>query len=82
MLLVGASRCKVTIQLADHAPGFGDGAHPKAVIYTSSKLIDPGSAPQYPVGGGNDAYYNYVEHLTVDGDGRGSPDGSRVLDHQ
>lgn len=59
MVLFGASRDGVVIRLDDEAPGFGDAANPRAVIWTQ-KL---GSA---------DNFRNVIRHLTVDV-GRGNP---------
>jgi hypothetical protein len=68
--LVGEAQSNTIIRLADHAPGFDDPKHPRAVIFTASKLLDGG-----PTGGGkdyvgagegNDAYMNFVEDLTID----------------
>ena len=69
-LLIGQSRDHTIIRLDDHAPGFSDSTHPKAVIFTSSKLIDgnatSGGKDYTSLGEGNDAYENFVENLTVD----------------
>lgn len=75
--LIGESRDKTIIKLADGAAGFSDPQHPKAVIFTTSKLIDKksptGGGRDYPnLGEGNDAYMNFVENLTVDV-GAGNP---------
>jgi hypothetical protein len=69
-LLIGQSREHTIIRLDDHAPGFADAAHPKAVIFTSSKLLDgnatSGGKDYTALGEGNDAYENFVENLTVE----------------
>ena len=75
--LIGESRDKTIIKLTDKAPGFGDAQHPKAVIFTASKIIDKknptGGGKDYAtLGEGNDAYMNFVENLTVDV-GAGNP---------
>jgi hypothetical protein len=75
-LLIGQSREHTILRLDDHAPGFSDSAHPKAVIFTSSKLLDGGptsGGKDYAgLGEGNDAYENFVENLTIDV-GTGNP---------
>ena len=82
MILVGQSRERTIIRLEDHAPGFSDAQHPKAVIFTSSKLLDgsaTGGGKDYVgLGEGNDAYENFVENLTVEV-GNGNP-GAIALD--
>jgi len=69
-LLIGQSRDHTIIRLDDHAPGFSDQAHPKAVIFTSSKLLDgnatSGGKDYVALGEGNDAYENFIENLTVE----------------
>ena len=76
MILVGQSREHTIIRLDDHAPGFTDSQHPKAVIFTSSKLLDgtatSGGKDYVAWGEGNDAYENFVENLTIDV-GNGNP---------
>lgn len=70
LILMGQSRDGTVIRLADAAPGFGDAAHPRAVIFTTSKQLDgtpTSGGKDYPgLGEGNDAYMNTVEDLTVD----------------
>jgi len=67
LIMVGQSQHGTVIRLADHASGFGDTAHPRAVIFTSSKLLDTGGNKNYrDLGEGNDAYMNFVKDLTVD----------------
>jgi hypothetical protein len=74
--LIGESREHTVIRLVDHARGFNDPQHPKAVIFTSSKLIGAsatgGGRDYVGKGEGNDAYMNFVENLTVD-IGNGNP---------
>lgn len=73
MLLVGESPGSTILRLADHAPGFGDPNAPRAVVMTSSKLIDKSGGRDYAGRGeGNDAYENFIENLTVDV-GRNNP---------
>ena len=75
-LLIGQSREHTIIRLDDHAAGFSDSAHPKPVIFTSSKLLDgnaTGGGKDYVgLGEGNDAYENFVENLTIE-IGAGNP---------
>jgi hypothetical protein len=71
LVLIGESRDSTIIKLADNAPGYGDRAHPKAIIYTSSGLSftkDPrdGGRDYLGKGEGNEAFGNTVENLTVD----------------
>jgi hypothetical protein len=70
MILVGQSPSDTTIRLADHAPGFGDPATPRAIIMTTAKLLDgtptSGGKDYTNKGEGNDAYENFVENLTID----------------
>lgn len=76
LILVGQSTTGTVIRLKDDAPGFGDPRHPKAVIFTSSKLLDgtptSGGKDYTARGEGNDAYMNSVADLTVDV-GNGNP---------
>jgi len=71
MLLLGQSREKTILRLADHATGYGDPEKPRAMIFTTSQLLD-GAGPyggnkDYPaLGEGNDAYENFVENMTID----------------
>ena len=68
--LMGASASTVTIRLDSGASGFDREGSPKAVIYTSSRLLggsDTAGGKNYrDLGEGNDAYGNYVENLTID----------------
>ena len=76
LILVGQSTTGTVIRLKDNAPGFGDPRNPKAVIFTSSKLLDgtptSGGKDYTARGEGNDAYMNSVADLTVDV-GNGNP---------
>ena len=75
-ILVGQSREDTIIKLKDKAPGYDDPAHPKAIIFTTAKLIDgsptSGGKDYTNKGEGNDAYMNFVENMTVDA-GLGNP---------
>ena len=65
--LIGQERDRVTIVLADGATGFGNAANPRAVIHTASGEFTGGQGWNHPeTGAGNEAFGNYVEHLTVD----------------
>lgn len=70
LVLLGQSKEKTIIRLADHAPGFEDRRSSKAVLYFSSGLLggSPGAGGKhYPdKGEGNDAYQNCMENLAVD----------------
>jgi Pectate lyase superfamily protein len=76
MILVGQSRNGTILRLKDHAPGFDDPRHPRAVVFTTSKLLDgtpTSGGKNYPaLGEGNDAYMNSVEDLTIEV-GKGNP---------
>ena len=76
MTLIGEARDDTTIRLVDHAAGFGDSAAPRGVIMTASKLLDgsptSGGKDYTHKGEGNDAYENFVEHLSIDV-GHGNP---------
>jgi hypothetical protein len=76
MILIGASAATTIIQLADHAPEFGDPAAPRGVVMTTAKLLDgtptSGGKDYTHKGEGNDAYENFLEHLTIDV-GHGNP---------
>lgn len=82
MVLVGEARDKVRLRLADMTAGYERPDRPKAVVFTSSKLL--GGAPTnggkdfQGKGEGNDAYGNYVQDMTIDV-GRGNP-GAVALD--
>ena len=83
MILMGESEAHTMIRLADHAPGFGNPASPRSIIFTSSKLLDgtptSGGKDYTNKGEGNDAYMNSVEDLTVDA-GKGNP-GAIAIDY-
>lgn len=83
MLLIGEARGTTTIRLRDHAPTFDDPEAPRGVIMTTSKLLDgspsSGGKDYTRKGEGNDAYENFVEHLTIDV-GQGNP-GATGIDY-
>lgn len=70
MILIGESATTTIIQLADHAPGFADPGAPSGVVMTTAKLLDgtptSGGKDYTHKGEGNDAYENFLEHLTID----------------
>lgn len=76
MILIGESRATTILQLHDHAAGYADANAPRGVIMTTSKLLDgsptSGGKDYKHKGEGNDAYENFVEHLTIDV-GTGNP---------
>jgi hypothetical protein len=76
LMLMGQSQAGTILRLADHAPGFADAARPRAVVFTTSKLLDgnatSGSKDYTGQGEGNDAYMNFVEDMTIDV-GHGNP---------
>jgi hypothetical protein len=73
LVLIGAGPERTVIRLADHADGFQDPAHPKAVIFTSGKGFAQAPKDGYALRGeGNDGFSNFVENLTVD-TGSGNP---------
>jgi hypothetical protein len=63
----GESRDTTTIRLRNQAPGYGNPATPRAVIYTASNV---GSAN--PTGSGNEGFRNNISDLTID-TGKGNP---------
>jgi Pectate lyase superfamily protein len=83
MILIGQSQARTVIRLKDHAPGFGDPQRPRAVVFTSSKLLDgtatSGGKDYEALGEGNDAYMNFIEDLTIDV-GHGNP-GAVAIDY-
>ncbi len=86
MLLIGESRDTTTIRLRDHAPSFDDSDMPRGVIMTTSKLLDgspsSGGKDYTRKGEGNDAYENFIEHLTIDvGRGNAGATGIDYLDN-
>ena len=70
LFLVGQSQAGTVIRLADRAPGYDDPARPRAVVFTSSKLLagtpTSGGKDYTGLGEGNDAYMNFVEDLTIE----------------
>jgi hypothetical protein len=70
MILIGESRNATTIRLRDHEAGFGNPREPRGVVMTTAKLLDgtptSGGKDYTNKGEGNDAYENFVEHLTID----------------
>ncbi len=71
MALIGAGVGRSIIRLADRAPGYRNALAPRAVIFTTSKLLDPagptgGGKDYFGKGEGNDAYENFVEDLSVE----------------
>jgi hypothetical protein len=76
LMLNGQSQAHTVIRLVDHAPGYGDAAQPRAVIFTTSKQLDgtpTSGGKDYPrLGEGNDAYMNFVEDITIE-IGSGNP---------
>lgn len=83
LILMGQSEAATVIRLADRAPGFGDSAQPRAILFTSSKHLDgtptSGGKDYEGKGEGNDAYMNAVEDLTID-TGQGNP-GAIAIDY-
>ena len=73
LTLQGQSRSRTILRLADGAAGFGDPAHPKAVLMTGS-LQEKGDDSN---GGGNKAFRNNVWNLTID-TGKGNPGAQGV----
>src|SRR5579863_6011646 len=76
MTLIGESRASTILKLQDHAAGFDNSREPRGVVMTTSKLLDgtptSGGKDYTHKGEGNDAYENFVEHLTIDV-GAGNP---------
>lgn len=71
--LMGASRCGSIIRLTNNASGFGSSATTRPVIRTASKSDPNNHQDIYAAyGGGADAYFNFVHHLTID-TGSGNP---------
>ncbi len=69
-IMVGESREKTIIKLKDNADGYAYAAAPRAVIFTTAKLLDgsptSGGKDYTNKGEGNDAYANFVENMTID----------------
>lgn len=80
--LQGQSRVGTVIRLINRAPGFGDPARPKAVVYTASCDDQQFHGNPYDdaTGPGNQAFGNYVCNLTVE-TGAGNP-GAIGVDYQ
>jgi hypothetical protein len=76
MILIGESRDTTILKLRDHAPGFDNPDALRGVVMTTAKLLDgsptSGGKDYTHKGEGNDAYENFVEHLTIDV-GSGNP---------
>ncbi len=67
MVLIGEDRDRTVLKLDDGAEGFGDADNPRAVIFTSSGVLDTAPNKDHAgLGEGNDAYTNFVEDLTID----------------
>jgi hypothetical protein len=68
--LLGASRDKTVLLLANSAAGFGDPNAPKPMVFTSSHLYNTtptaGGKDWLGKGEGNQAFSNYVANLTID----------------
>jgi hypothetical protein len=68
--LLGASRDRTTLLLANSAAGFGDPKAPKPMVLTSSHLWQTmptaGGKDWLGKGEGNQAFSNYVANLTID----------------
>ena len=62
MTLQGSGVSATSIVLADHAPGFADGARPKAVVFAASCK----DASSYAPGDGECGFKNALSDLTVD----------------
>lgn len=74
LILVGESQANTSIRLGDDSAGFGDPANPKAMIFTTSAVLNNQATPpgHSTLGTGNDAYQNSVQDLTID-IGSGNP---------
>jgi len=71
MFVVGQSRERTVIRLADRAPGFGDRGKPQAMLLPGS--TGHGKGHDRRIGGwGNEAFQNTLMNFTVD-TGRGNP---------
>lgn len=62
--LQGQSRAGTILRLPDHASGFDDPTHPKAVVQTGSSGADGHKA--YHDGEGNEAFENHLRDFTVE----------------
>lgn len=82
-ILIGQSQAGTVLRLPDQAPGYGDPQQPRAVIFTTSKLLrggpSDGGKDYLGRGEGNDAYMNFVENMTIDV-GSGNP-GAIAIDY-
>jgi hypothetical protein len=69
-IMVGENRDKTIIKLKDNAENYQDENAPRAVIFTTAKLLDgsptSGGKDYTNKGEGNDAYANFVENMTID----------------
>lgn len=69
-MLVGQERSKTIIKLKDKAAGYDNPHIPKAIIFTTAKLLDgsptSGGKDYTNKGEGNDAFMNFVENMTID----------------
>jgi len=69
-IMVGENRDKTIIKLKDKAENYQDETAPRAVIFTTAKLLDgsptSGGKDYANKGEGNDAYANFVENMTID----------------
>ncbi len=69
-VMIGKSSKETIIKLKDNASGYDNPSSPKAVIFTSSKLLDgsptSGNKDYINKGEGNDSYNNFVENMTID----------------
>lgn len=76
MILIGESRASTILKQQDHAAGFDNPRAPRGVVMTTAKLLDgtptSGGKDYTHKGEGNDAYENFIEHLTIDV-GAGNP---------
>lgn len=68
----GQSRDQTVVKLKDHAEGYGKRDQPRAVIYTASMYYSTSNDPN-DLGEGNEAFYNFLQNLTIDtGDNPGA----------
>ncbi len=75
-ILMGEDKSSTIIRLKDNAEGYNNQENPKAIFFTTAKLIDgtptSGGKDYTGKGEGNDAYMNYVENMTIDA-GKNNP---------
>jgi hypothetical protein len=76
MFLLGESRDKTVIRLADNTEGYGDAEKPRYVVATGSESDDHNKETS---GGGNRAFRHNIVNLTIDV-GHGNP-GAIALDY-